>query len=87
MHMRNIERLKDLSVLDSGFAFDARRGDTYAVNHTGQRIIRRLLRGCDLEQIASELAGLFPMEAATIHRDLRDFVEQLRALRLADGLR
>jgi len=87
MHMRNTERLKDLSVHDSGFAFDARRGDTYAVNHTGQRIIRRLLTGCDLEQVASELAGLFQVEAATIHRDLRDFVEQLRALRLADGLR
>ncbi len=87
MNALDTGRLAGLSINDNGFAFDSRSGESFSVNHTGRRVIRRLVAGCDLEQIARELAGGFLVDASMIHRDLRDFLEQLRALRLSEGMR
>ena len=80
-------RLAGLSINDNGFAFDSRSGESFSVNHTGRRVIRRLVAGYDLEQITRELADGFLVDSTSIQRDLRDFLEQLRALQLAKGVR
>jgi len=87
MNEIDIGRLGGLSINDNGFAFDSSSGESYSVNHTGRRVIQRLVAGCDLDQIVRELAGGPLADATTIRRDLRDFLEQLRALRLAGAVR
>lgn len=80
-------RLSGLSVSDRGFAFDSHSGESFTVSPSGRDVIRSLVAGCDPERIAGDLAARIAVDAATVRRDLRDFLEQLRVLRLVEGVR
>ena len=87
MNEIDIGRLSGLSVNDSGFAFDSQSGESFTVSSTGRFVIHSLVAGCDPERIAGDLTARFMLDAVTVRRDLRDFLEQLRVLGLAEGVR
>ncbi|OGQ89797.1 MAG: hypothetical protein A2289_12625 [Deltaproteobacteria bacterium RIFOXYA12_FULL_58_15] len=71
-------KLRDLAVSDSGFVFDPYTGSTFSVNLTGLTILRGLKEGHGREDIVGELQTGFAAGDADYHRDLDEFVGQLR---------
>jgi len=87
MNEFDIGRLVCLSITDRGFAFDSGSGESFTLSPSGRQVIQSLVAGRDLERIGHDLNARFLMDASTVRRDLRDFMEHLRALRLVEGVR
>ena len=80
----SVGRLAALAINEQGFVFDPRSGDSFTVNPCGRRIIRGLVDGQEGEALAAGLVRDFGLELAQARADVRDFVDQLRALGLVD---
>lgn len=79
---RLVKRLSGLAINEEGFAFDPHTGESFTVNLSGREIIQALTAGKDEEVIARELSESYVIDLREARRDLRDFMEQLRVLRL-----
>ena len=75
-------RLAGLAVSDEGFAFDPRTGQSFTLNPTGRRLLRALADGTPQVAVADMLAERYAVDPRNVHGDVRDFIEQLRALEL-----
>jgi len=76
------KRLEALEVSRSGFLFDPRTGHTYTLNETAQRLLELFRDGQSDEEIVTALTDEFEVDAATVERDLYDFICQLNSFAL-----
>jgi len=72
------DRLQQLAISESGFIFDPVSGHSFSVNETGIIIVRLLQQGKDLPAAIAELQNSYSEQAATIERDLMEFISLLR---------
>ncbi len=80
------DRLTKLAISDEGFIFDPETGNSYTTNPTGLLILRMLKEGKGEEEIVKALTEEFGAEEEEARRDLYDFLEQLRAYGLVEGV-
>jgi hypothetical protein len=73
-------RLADLAVSANGFVFDPVTGASFSVNPVGLVLLEGLRQGLDKTGLITLLERRFalPERGADLHRDVEDFVEQLR---------
>jgi hypothetical protein len=76
-------RLKPtLRLADDGYLFDGATAETYTLNPTGQCLLRALQNGCEATSLWCELVAAFEVSEPRARRDVRNFLTQLRQLRL-----
>lgn len=69
--------LRSLQCNQGGFAFDPESGAAYLLNSTGKLAYDALAKGESVATIAATLARDCRVDATTVERDLRDFLERL----------
>lgn len=74
--MNMTSKLETIAVSDTGFVFDARTGNTYAVNATGLSVLRGLKGGRSLAQIQDDVVADFG-EASGVDEHLKQFIQLL----------
>jgi Coenzyme PQQ synthesis protein D (PqqD) len=72
------ERLKELMISSSGFAFDPRSGLTYMVNLTGADVIRWLNDGLTDDDVVDRIRDEYDVDGHTAKRDFDSFLLSLR---------
>lgn len=70
-------RLAELQMSASGFAFDPRSGQSFALNPTGLAALECLSRGCSVEETAQHLAEHYPVSVAAAAEATSAFLRQL----------
>ncbi len=78
----DLNRLRDLTINDSGFAFDPQTGLTYTISMTGMDIIRWLKDGLDETQIVDRVQGDYDVDEHTAAQDVEAFVRSLKGYSL-----
>lgn len=68
----------ELTISESGFLFDHSTGLTYTLNPTGQFIFRKIQDKQNARNILSLVMEEFDVNEETAHKDLDDFVRQLK---------
>ena len=69
-------KLETIAVSDTGFVFDSRTGNTYAVNATGLTVLRGLKSGRSLAEIQDTVSADFE-NASSVDEHLKQFVQLL----------
>ncbi|CAK0771609.1 PqqD family protein [Azospirillaceae bacterium] len=77
-----MSRLGALAVNEEGFVFDPTTGDAFTCNHAARLIVRGLIEGKTTRAIAEVLADIFDVDAGVAERDVHDFIDHLRVLKL-----
>lgn len=77
------DKLRDLMLNESGFAFDPSTGFTYNISPTGVEVIRQLRGGAAPEAILRHLCEEFLVEPARAEHDLHTFLATLAQYGLA----
>ncbi len=77
-----MSELPCLSLSPDGFAFCPSTGDTFTVNDSGMLILRTLQTSGDPDEAARRLAETCRIPHAQALRDVADFHDRLRSLRL-----
>jgi len=62
--------------------FDPRTGESFLLNETALQLLEGLKRGLDEEELAAELAEQWSIDLSQARRDVSEFLQQLRLLRL-----
>lgn len=75
-------KLKQLAISESGFIFDPRTGLSYTVNSTGYSILSLLKDAIPADEVAARLEEEYEVSRPEAERDVIDFMEALKALRL-----
>ena len=75
---KDLQRLRDLALSDSGFLFDPYTGATFSLNASGRVILDSLKKGMEREEILETLEDSFTIGEADLHRDIDEFVHLLR---------
>ncbi len=73
-----MNRLGDLALSDTGFAFDPYSGSTFTINATGMCVLAAMKEGLAADGIAARLRARFDADRADVARDVDDFVALLR---------
>lgn len=76
--MEPLARLQALAVSDTGFVFDPYTGVTYSLNRPGLTLLRGLTSALDREALVERLREEFEVGEEDLHRDLDEFLQQLR---------
>ncbi len=72
------QKLNELAISDSGFVFDPWSGATFNINATGLAILEGLKEDLGREGLLERLMSRFQVGEADLHRDIDEFVSQLR---------
>jgi hypothetical protein len=72
----------ELTISESGFLFDHATGLTYTLNFTGQFIFRNIQDKQNARSILSLVMNEFEVNEDTAHKDLDDFIRQLKEFNL-----
>ena len=76
---KDVSRLRQLAINESGFIFDPLTGHTFTVNETALAVIQALKQGGSVEQIAAQLGSDFEIDGGEdLARDIDDFLSRLR---------
>ena len=75
---------KSIALSESGFVFNAERGDSFSVNPTGLAIMQWLKDGVKPEEIKGYLLEKFEIDEATSEKDLYDFIQMLNQFNLIE---
>ena len=75
--MIDTSRLMDLAISPSGFAFDPRSGQSFAVNGAGIVAIEHLQRGVGLEETARQLTLVYDVAEDVACGAVEGFIRQL----------
>ena len=70
--------LRKLAVSESGFVFDPVSGHSFTVNETGLAILKVLQQDRRLDSLRRTLSREYEVDAATLDRDLLEFLGSLR---------
>jgi hypothetical protein len=76
------QRLGELMISSSGFAFDPRSGLTFMVSTTGSDVIRWLNEGHAGDAVVERIQHEFDVDEHTARRDFESFLFSLRQLAL-----
>lgn len=77
-----MQRLRSLALNPDGFAFDPTTGESYTVNTTGLIVLEELRRGASPLEIVGRLMEEYDVPERDASRDVDDFMDHLRSLRL-----
>lgn len=72
------QRLDDLAVSETGFVFDPYSGATFSLNASALCLLRGLKEGLQRDGLVARLEESFDVAGADLHRDVDEFLEQLR---------
>lgn len=75
---------KSIALSESGFVFNAERGDSFSVNPTGLAIMQWLKEGREPEEIQGRLQEKFVVDETTCEKDLYDFIKMLNQFNLIE---
>lgn len=75
-------RVRSLALNPDGFAFDPTTGESYTVNPTGLIVLQGLRDQRTADDIVAELMERFGVTREEASRDIDDFLDTLRVLRL-----
>lgn len=73
---------RNIAVSETGFIFNPSTGDSFSANPVGQDVIRLLKEGKDREAIAKALQEKYAIDAASVDKDMDDFLMMLRNYQL-----
>lgn len=76
---------RNIAVSETGFIFNPSSGDSFSVNPVGQDVIRLLKEGKNREEITSTLTAKYAIDAASVDKDMDDFLVMLRNYQLLTG--
>ncbi len=76
---------RNIAVSETGFIFNPSSGDSFSVNPVGQDVIRLLKEGKNREEITSALVEKYAIDAASVDKDMDDFLVMLRNYQLLTG--
>ena len=77
-----MQRLRSLALNPDGFAFDPTTGESFTMNATGLAILAGLREGASPIELVGRLTEEFEISEQDATRDVDDFLDHLRALRL-----
>lgn len=77
-----MQRLRSLALNPDGFAFDPTTGESFTLNAPGLAIVEGLREGLEQEGIVARLVERFEVEPLEASRDVDDFLDHLRSMRL-----
>ncbi len=77
-----MQRLRSLALNPDGFAFDPTTGESFTMNATGLTILHGLREGASPIELVGRLMEDFEVSEQDATRDVDDFLDHLRALRL-----
>jgi PqqD family protein of HPr-rel-A system len=77
-----MERLRSLALNPDGFAFDPTTGESFTLNATGLLILEGLREGASPGELIRRLTEKFDVPEGDASRDVDDFLDHLRTLRL-----
>jgi len=77
-----MQRLRSLALNPDGFAFDPTTGESFTVNPTGLVLLEGLREGDQPQELVARLVNAFDVSTEDASRDVDDFLEHLRAVRL-----
>ena len=76
---RDVSRLRQLAINESGFVFDPVTGHTFTLNDTALAVVQALKQGEEIEQIVERLGNDFDLEGGEdVARDVEDLLGRLR---------
>lgn len=76
---------RNIAVSETGFIFNPSSGDSFSVNPVGQDVIRLLKEGKTREEITRTLLEKYAIDAASVDKDMDDFLVMLRNYQLLNG--
>ncbi len=77
-----MQRLRSLALNPDGFAFDPTTGESFTMNATGLTILEGLREGASPTELVGRLTKEYEISEQDATRDVDDFLDHLRALRL-----
>lgn len=77
-----MSRLQQLAVNEEGFIFDPGTGQAFTSNATGLKVIEYLKSGKEDVDIVKLLVEEYEITQQEADRDVSDFLEQLRKMKL-----
>ena len=77
-----MQRLRSLALNPDGFVFDPTTGESFTMNDTGLAILEGLREGASPMELVGRLTENFEVSEQDATRDVDDFLDHLRALRL-----
>lgn len=84
--MEQYKITSNLAISENGFLFLPSTGESFTLNPIGKEIVEGLKTNKTLEEISSQIVKDYDVEAATIERDLTDFLNQLKNFHLLEEL-
>ena len=75
----------NVAISESGFLFLPTTGESFTVSEVGRAILLGLQEGKNGGEIVHSVVQEFEIDAATVERDLRDFMNQLQQYRLVSN--
>lgn len=84
--MEQYKITSNLAISENGFLFLPSTGESFTLNPIGKEIVEGLKTNKTLEEISSQIVEDYDVEAATIERDLTDFLNQLKNFNLLEEL-
>ncbi|MBF0381077.1 MAG: PqqD family protein [Magnetococcales bacterium] len=77
-----MQKIKDLAMNDTGFAFDPTTGASFTLNEVAMEIINSLKEQDDLQLISLKLTEKFEVDFEQAYQDVQEFAEQLKTYKL-----
>ncbi len=76
------EVLSRMALNDEGFMFDPHTGESFLINETARFLLDGIKQGQDAETLADALGEHWDIPLEQAARDVTEFLQQLRLLRL-----
>jgi len=83
--MKQLSKLKDLAISETGFVFDPFSGGTFTVNPTGQVIFKGLRDGLTPDEIVEKLRAEFDDVGHDVLDQVLDFLRVLKSYGWSSG--
>jgi predicted Rdx family selenoprotein len=83
--MKQLSKLKDLAISETGFVFDPFSGGTFTVNATGQVIFKGLRDGQTPAEIVQRLRAEFDAVGDDVLEEVHDFLRVLKGYGWSSG--
>ncbi len=69
---------ENIAISESGFLFLASTGETFTLNQIGKEIFNLIRYKSSEEEIVNSITNSYDIDKATAHKDLADFITQLK---------
>lgn len=74
----------DIATSESGFVFNAARGESFTTNPIGVDILKLLKEKKEITEIQESLEEKYQIDTATLEKDLYDFLKILKQYNLIE---